>query len=115
MQPLRAINCGIGDDKVQHVLWHSHNLPVVKSIKKEFFLCGTNNLNQDSPEDVTDSIIEVANTSKSKYGFISIFDCVILARDFNWSVTRVYIREVNDILKTKHSQSCFTFICPDNE
>ena len=112
MQPLRALNCGIGDDKV---LWHSHNLPVVKSIKKEFFLCGTNNLNQDSPEDITDGIIEVATTSKSKYDFISIFVCGILARDFNWSVTRVYIREVNDILKTKHSQSCFTFICPDNE
>ena len=72
-------------------------------------------MNQDSPEDITDGIIEVANTSKSKYGFISVFVGGILARDFDWSVTRVFIREVNDILKTKHSQSCFTFICPDNE
>ena len=72
-------------------------------------------MNQDSPEDITDGIIEVANTSKSKYGFISVFVCGILARDFDWSVTRVFIRKVNDILKTKHSQSCFTFICPDNE
>ena len=31
-QPQRALNCGIGDDKVPHVLWRSHNLPVVKSI-----------------------------------------------------------------------------------
>ena len=49
LQPLRALNCGIGGDKVQHVLWCSHNLPVVKSIKKVVVLCSTNNLNQDSP------------------------------------------------------------------
>ena len=115
LQPLRALHCRIGGDKVRHVLWHSHNLPVVKSIKKVLVLCGTNNLNQDSPEDITDGIIEVANTFKSKYGSISIFACGILPRDFNWSVTRVYIKEVNDMLKTKCSQSCFTFICPDSE
>ena len=27
----------------------------------------------------------------------------------------MYIREVNDILKTKCSQSCFTFVCPESE
>ena len=30
-------------------------------------------------------------------------------------LTRVYIIEVNDILKRKCSQSCFTFICPDSD
>ena len=115
LQPLRALHCGIGGDKVRHVLWRSHNLPVVKSIKKVVVLCGASNLNQDSPEDITDGIIEVANTFKSKYGSISIFVCGIIPRDFNWSVTRVYIKEVNDMLKTKYSESCFTFICPDSE
>ena len=70
---------------------------------------------QDSPEDIIDGIIEVANIFKSKYGSISIFVFGILPRDFNWSVNRVYIREVSDILKAKCSQSCFTFICPDSE
>ena len=112
LQPLRALNCGIGDHKVQHVLWRWHNLPVVKSIKKAVVLCGTNNLNQDLPEDITDGIIEAASTCKPKYGSIDIFICGILPRDFNRSVTRVSIKEVNDILKTKCSQSCFSFICP---
>ena len=71
LQLLRALNCGNGGDKVQHVLWRSHNLPVVKSVKK-VVLCGTNNLNQNPPEDITDGIIEVANTFKSKYDSISI-------------------------------------------
>ena len=115
MQLLRVLNCGNGGDKVQHVLWLSHNLPVVKSIKKVVALCGTNNLNQDSFEDIIDSIIEVASTFKSKYGSISIFDCGILSRDFNWSVTGVYIKEVNDLLKTKYSQLRFTLICPDSD
>ena len=101
MQSLRALNCGIGGDKVQHVLWRSHNLPVVKNIKKVVVLCGTNNLNQDSLEHVRDGIIEVGSTFKSKYGSTSIFVCGILPRDFNWSVIRVDIREVIDILKTK--------------
>ena len=83
LQPLRALNCGIGGDKVQHVLWRSHNLPVVKSIKKVVVSCGTNNLNQDSPEDIADGITEVASTFKSKYGSIGIFVYGILPRDFN--------------------------------
>ena len=114
LQTLRVLNCGIGGHKVQHVLWRSHNLPVVKSIKKVVALCGTNNLKKDSPEDITHGIIEVPSTFKSKYGFIGIFVCGILPRNLNWSVTRVYIKEVNDILKTKCYQSCFTFIFPDS-
>ena len=62
--------------------------------------------------DITDVIIEVARTFKSKYGSISIFICGIFPRDYNWSVNRVFIKEVNHILKTKSSQSCLTFICP---
>ena len=76
LQTLTALNCGIGDDKVQHVLWRSHNLPVVKSIKKVIVFCGTNNLNQDSPEDVTDGIIEVENTFRLKCLFHKYF-CIL--------------------------------------
>ena len=72
-------------------------------------------MNQESPEDITDGIIEVASTFKSKYGYISTFFCCILPLDFNWSVNQVYIKEVNHILKTKCSQSCFTFICSDSD
>ena len=103
-------------EQVQHVLWRSHNLPVVKSIEKVVVLCGTNILNQDWREDITVGIIGVVtSTFKSKYGSIGIFVCGMLPRDFNWSVTRVYIREVNDILKTKCFQSYFTFTCPDSD
>ena len=79
LQPLRALNCGFWGDKVQHVLWRSHNPPVVKSIKKVAVSSGTNNLNQDSPEDITDGIIDLASTFKSKYRSIKIFVVFSLA------------------------------------
>ena len=90
MQPLRVLNCGIGGDKVQQVLWRSHNLPVVKSIKKVAVLCGTIRIP-----------LKVSQMVSSKYGSRSLFNFGILPRDFNWPVTRVYIKEVNDILKTR--------------
>ena len=45
------LNCGIGDDKVQNILWRAHNLPAVKSVRNVVFLCDTNNLHLDTPED----------------------------------------------------------------
>ena len=41
-QPLKALNCWIIGDKVQHVLWRAPSLVT---------LCGTNNLNLDSTGD----------------------------------------------------------------
>ena len=59
LQPLKALNLGIGGDEVQHVIWRVHNLPEFESVKNLFVLCGTNNLNQNLSEDITDGIIEV--------------------------------------------------------
>ena len=78
------MNCGIGDDQVEHVLRNAHNLPVVKSVKEVVVLCDTNNLDQDSTEDITDGVIEVASDFKFKYGYISISICGIFPRDYNW-------------------------------
>ena len=61
----------------------AHNLLVIKSVKKLVVLCGANNLNQDSSEEITDGIIEIASTFKSKYVSISILICGILPRDYN--------------------------------
>ena len=82
-QGLRELSCVIGSDKVQQVLWRSQNLPVVKRVKKVVVSCGTKNLNWDLSEDITDGIIEVAGTFKSKYRSISIFVFGILPGDFN--------------------------------
>ena len=55
-----TLNCDIGGDKVQNVLWRAHNLPAVKNIKNVVILCVSNNLHLDAPEDIADGIIKIA-------------------------------------------------------
>ena len=73
-------------------------------------LCATNNLFQDSPEDITDGIIEIVQTFRSKCNSINIAIGSILFYDANWSINWVLIKEVNEILKAKCSKSLFTYI-----
>ena len=65
-KPLNAINCGIDGDKIQNVLWRSHNLPSSSSFQNAVILCGTNNIKWDSSEDTVDGILEIALTFKKK-------------------------------------------------
>ena len=58
LKPIGALKCGMGGDKVQNVLWWVQNL-LISSFLKNVILCGTNNLQQDSPEDIVDGIIEI--------------------------------------------------------
>ena len=108
LEPLKTLNCGIEGDRVQNVFWRAQNLLVISSLKNVIF-CGTNNLFQDSPEDIADGVIEIAETFQSKYNSINFAIGGILPRDASWSINRVLIKEVNRILKEK----CYRlfFIC----
>ena len=64
-----ALNCGIGGDKVQNVLWWVQNLLISSSLKSTIILCGANNLQQDSPEDIVDGIIEIGHGFKGAMKF----------------------------------------------
>ena len=60
LKPLKGLNCGIGDDRIQQVLQCALNLPVPSELRNIFVLCGTNNLPLDSPEDVVNGILEIS-------------------------------------------------------
>ena len=62
-----TLNCGIGGDKAQNVLWQAHNLSAVKSVRNVVILCGTNNLHLDAPEEIAGSIIEIGSMFKRLY------------------------------------------------
>ena len=113
LEPLKTIIYGIGSDRIQNVLWWAQNLPVISSLKNAI-LCGTNNLFQDSPEDIADGIIEILQTFQSKYNSINIAIGGILPHDASWSFNWVLIKEVNEILKAKYSKSFFTYISYDS-
>ena len=63
-KPIDALKCGIEGDKVQNVSWRVQNLPISSSLKNAVVFCGTNNLQQDSPEDIIDGIIEIGHCFK---------------------------------------------------
>ena len=98
---LKALNCGVGGDRIQHVLWRALNLPVSSNLRNVVVLCGTNNLLLDSPKDIADGILEIARSFKTNYSCVNVIICGILPRDDSWSVNPVYIKKVNQILKFK--------------
>ena len=96
-KPIDALNCGIGGDKVQNVLWRVQNLPISSSLENTVILCGTNNLQQDSPEDIVDGIIEIGHCFKKRHHHITIFICRSLSRDECTSINRVCHRNQQNI------------------
>ena len=67
-------------------------IPVISSLKM-LLLFGTNNLFQDSPEDIADGIIEIVQAFQSKYNSINIAIGGILSRDASWSINWVLIKQ----------------------
>ena len=63
-ETIDALNCGLREDKMQNVLWQVQNLLISSSLKNAVILCGTNNLQQDSPEDIVGGIIEIGHCFK---------------------------------------------------
>ena len=106
LNPLDAINCG---DRVQNILWRCVNLPKSPSIRNAIILCGTNNIQFDTTEDIADGILEIALTLRSKYHLINVI-CGLIPRDDIWSINRIYINEINNGLLYKCKQNGFTFI-----
>ena len=54
------INYGVGGDRIQNLLWSSNNLPSSPFFQNAVILCGTNNTQRDSSEDIVDGILEIA-------------------------------------------------------
>ena len=114
LKPLKTLNFGLGRDRVQNVLRWAQNLRVISSRKNVVILYGINYLFQESPEQVADSIIEIAETFQSSYNSINNPIGGILPSDTSWSINRVLIEEVNGILKAKYSNSFFIYIGYDS-
>ena len=110
-----SVNFGIGGDRVENVLWRSQNLPILPSLNKIIILCGINNINNDSPHDIADGVIETTSFFKQKYSTsLNICICGLLPRDESCSINRVIIDQVNDILQYKCVNEGFYFIDQSN-
>ena len=112
---MNGLNCGIVDNRIQHVLWRALNLPVFSNLKNTAaVLCGTNNLLLDSHKDIVDGILEITTSFKINYSCVNVTIFGILPLDDSWSVSRVSIKKVNQILKLKCCESSYIFVSYNN-
>ena len=82
------LNCGISGDSTQHVLWRAKNLTLPSTIKNIFILCGSNNVNKDSPIEIVNGIVSIGLSFIEQYKNIQVFLSGIIPRDSAVSVKR---------------------------
>ncbi|XP_068755231.1 uncharacterized protein [Montipora capricornis] len=96
--PLKSLNFGIGGDRTQHVLWRLQNGEIECDAKVTVVLCGTNNIDKNSPSEIAQGILAIVDYIRKKKPNMSIIVCGILPRDLHPSIRRENIEEVNDEL-----------------
>ena len=94
-----AINCGIGGDRTQNVLWRAKEMVLPLSIRYVVLQFGTNNLGCDSPSKISQGILSVADILQRKSPSVRIIITGLLPRDSKWSKRRKSIMLVNKILR----------------
>ena len=109
-KPLNAINCGIGGDRVGNILWRCKNLASSSNLQNAVIMCGTNNIQHSSVEEIVDGIVEIAFSLRCIYHPIAIFVCGLLPLDSNCSISRVYIDEINNYICSKSKLNGINFI-----
>jgi len=92
---LGALNFGIGGDRTQHVLWRVQNGELEFKPQLIVIHVGTNNVNQDSAEDIVQGILAIVDFILVKIPDIKIIVTGLLPRDLYPSFRRKKIDEVN--------------------
>ena len=111
----RLINLGVGGDRVENVLWRARDILFFPSLKNVIIFCGTNNVNKDSPYDIFHGLIIISPVLENQSGNSNIFICGILPLDESFSIKRLIINEVNDLLKSKCLVENFHFKNHNND
>ena len=98
LEPLRALNFGVGGDRTQHVLWRIENGEIPLNLQVAFVHCGTNNLDRDNPAEIRDGIASIVYTIQEKKPNANIIVSGLLPRDQEISSRRNKIKLVNQKL-----------------
>ena len=98
-----AINIGIRGDSTQHILWRVRNTRLSNSIKFVVVHCGTNNIDYNKPDDITNAIILIAEKLHLYHPTIKVILSGFLPRDTVTSLRREKIKKTNALLKERCS------------
>ena len=108
------VNCGIGGDKTQNVLWRSNNIRLPQSLKYVVINCGTNNLDTDNPDKTSDGLICIALLFQKRLKHLQIIVNGLISRDATNTGRRQKLLELNQLLRDKcTSYNSVYFLKPD--
>ena len=100
------LNSGIQDDKNQNILWRLNNLNFSKnrSLKYVFILGGANNVDHDSPEEITNGLIKSGLSEQVQCQNAMVVIIPLLLRDTKNSLRWGDINVINILLLSKCSK-----------
>ena len=112
LQPFNTVNCGVGGDRTQHVLWRAENMYLPASVSVAVILCGTNNMDYNVylPHDIAHSVLSCGTRLRDKHPHLKVIVVGILPRDRTISKRRIKIQQTNDILKKVCWKEGFLYI-----
>ena len=107
-----ALNFGIAGDKAQNVLWRVNNFHFSSNLnlKYVFILCGTNNIDHNSPQSIASTIISTGLVFQKKSHKIHVIIIPLLSRDHKHSRRRGIISTANELLKFQCLNNGFHFL-----
>ena len=115
-RPLNAINCGIGGDRTQHVLWRMENMQLPSTIQFAVLHCGTNNIDRDRPYDIANGVISCGLILQQKCSQVNVVVTGLLPRDLENSYRRTKIELTNKLLRDHCRQfTNFTYMGHDKD
>ena len=96
-----TINLGIGGDKIQHVLWRLRNTRLSPNINYVIVHCGTNNIDTNTPDDISNALVLAANLIHNYHPSVNVILSSVLPRDAASSLRRRKILTINNSIKEK--------------
>ena len=111
------VNCGIGGDHTQNVLWRVEHMYLPATVSVGVIHCGINDINGSAnkaykPHDIANNVISCGLKLRERNPLISIIIVGILPTD-DTTWRRCRIEEVNSILEASCSSYDFLFIEQD--
>ena len=99
-------NFGIPGDKIQNLLWRIKSLkfPSNSTLSCIFILCGTNNVNHNSPEEVVTRLISSGISVQAKCHCAKVVIIPLFPRYKKFSLSRGDINIINSLLESECSK-----------
>ena len=98
-----TLNRGILGDKAESLLWRAEKLEFPPAIRQIVIHCGTNNIEENTPNDIANGLRCSALIIKKKEQRYKYIHTGLLPRDFRETYKRNKIKKVNKLIREKCS------------